>query len=94
MATSNSVATVLPTPRQLNARLSKLSRAQVHLLADVSGVPFSTLYRRPPERDIMLSAAVEVLRHLDAVARLKMPSRADYATWSAAQREKLLASVK
>ena len=71
----------LCTPQELNKRLNALSRGQVIALAELADVPFSTLYMRAPDRDIMLSAAIKVLEVLPLVQRLNLPTREGYKQW-------------
>ena len=78
------------SPRELNTQLSMLTRAQAKALAELSGVPFTTIYGRRSDRDIQLGTAFRLVRCLPFVHDLPLPERGDYARWVRTQRAKAI----
>lgn len=70
------------SPREMAYALSLLSRSQMQALAALSGIPFTTLYkRRAGVFDMKLSTAHHVAEHLPSVHRLKLPEKGAYQVW-------------
>jgi hypothetical protein len=82
------------SPLEMNRALVLLSRAQVRVLADLSGIPFTTLYARTGSRDMLLSTASMVAQHLPLVRRLKLPEKGDYQLWLRKQRIAAVAAAR
>lgn len=85
---------VISTPLDINRALKQLSRAQVQLLADVSRVPFTTLYQRSGSRDMMLSHAHAIAKHLPAVRAANLPGLHEAMAWRRMQRARVVEKTK
>lgn len=77
---------VVCSPLDMARALSMLSWSQTQMLADLSGIPFTTLYKRAGSRQMWLSTAYHVAKHLPTVLEMKLPGRGEYQKWRRMQR--------
>ena len=78
----------------INRALSQLSRAQIKLLAEESGVPFTTLYARSGSRDMLLSHAYAIAQHLPLVREANLPGKGEFMAWQRARRAEAVAEAR